>query len=152
MPIRRLALIVLSVGAAAVGACGTSTGPSASSYTGEWSGTTAQGRPVAFTISSAQAVTTITLGHDFNGCSGSQTFSSLALTISPTVQCIPGPCSPALSSYRAFSYASGDRITGPSTEINAVFVSRDRVEGTANFRNFPVCGSAIGVPWSATRR
>lgn len=137
---------------ALAGACGSSTAPTSARYAGEWSGTTAQGRPIAFTISSAEAVTTITLGHDFSGCSGSQTFSNLSLNIAPDVVCIPGPCPTPVSSYRAFHYTSGNRIDGPSTDINGLFVSPERAEGTVNFRSYPVCGSAIGVTWSATRR
>lgn len=134
------------------GACRSPAAPGATGYAGQWSGTTVQGRPIAFTVSPDETVTSITLGHDFNGCSGSQTFSPLSLSIAPNVVCIPGPCSPALSSYRAFGFASGDRIAGPSTDVNAVLLSMTRAEGTVNFRSYPVCGSAIGVAWTVTRR
>jgi hypothetical protein len=133
-------------------ACESSTAPSSDGYAGQWNGTTAQGRAITFTISAAEAVTTITIGHEFNGCSGSQTFSGLSLSIAPQVQCIPGPCPSSVSSFRSFHYAAGDRLDGPSTDLNALFVSNARAEGTLNFRSYPGCGSAIGVPWSATRR
>jgi hypothetical protein len=126
--------------------------PTSTRYFGQWSGTTAQGRPIAFTISPDEAVTTIMLGYDFNGCSGSETFSNLSLSIAPDVVCIPGPCSGSVSSYRGFGYTSANRIEGPSTDLNAVFVSTGRAEGTVNFRGYPGCGSAIGVAWSASRR
>jgi hypothetical protein len=138
---------------ALVSACGSPSGPTGrGSYAGQWSGTTAQGRMVAFTISADETITTITLGHDFNGCSGTQTFSGLSLTIAPRVECIPAPCPGMLTSYRAFGYTSGDRIEGPSTSVNGLFTSSERAEGTANFRGFQGCGDAIGVMWSATRR
>jgi hypothetical protein len=121
-------------------------------YAGEWAGTTAQGRPIAFTISPGEAVTSITVGHDFNGCSGAQTFSDLSLNIVPNVQCIPGPCPASLQSYRGFGYTSGNPFQGPSTDVNAVFFSVTSAQGSINFRSFPGCGSAIGVAWSATRR
>jgi hypothetical protein len=132
------------------GACSGPTAPA--SYAGQWTGTTAQGTAIAFTISPDDEVTTISLGYDFNGCAGSQTFSSLNLSIVPSVQCIPGPCPASLSSYRSFGYSSGNPITGPSTDISAVFSSSASAQGQVNLRNYPACGSAIGVPWSATRR
>ena|SRR5437867_1851879 len=134
------------------GACQDPTVPTPAGYAGQWSGTTAQGRPIAFTISPDEAVTAITLGHDFNGCSGLQTFSGLSLNIAPRIECIPGPCPASVLSYRAFGYSSGNPIEGPSTNVNAVFLSSARAEGTVNFRSFPGCGSAIGVSWAATRR
>ena len=142
----------LAIALCGLAACAAPTAPTSTSYAGEWSGTTAQGRPLVFTISPAEAVTTITVGHEFNGCSGSQTFSGLSLNIAPQIQCIPGPCSPSLLSYRGFGYGSGNSVEGPSTAVNAVFLSSARAEGTVNFRNYPGCGDAIGVSWTATRR
>lgn len=136
----------------AVAACGGPASPSAMGYAGQWAGTTAQGRSIAFTISSSERVTSITVGHDFNGCSGSQGFSDLSLNIAPNVQCIPGPCPPSTTSFRGFGYASGSPFEGPSTDVNALFLSMTRAEGSINLRNFPGCGSAIGVAWSATKR
>jgi hypothetical protein len=132
--------------------CNGPTDPSGAGYTGEWSGMTAQGKPISFTISASEAVTTITVGHEFNGCSGTQTFSSLNIGIKPDVQCIPGPCPASIQSYRAFGYAAGDRLEGPSTDINGLFPSTVRAEGLVNFRLYPGCGSAIGVAWTATKR
>ena len=133
-------------------ACGNPTGPSEASYAGQWTGSTGQGRPISFTISSDQAVTSITISHAFNGCAGSQTFESLAISIVPRVECIPGPCAPAIQSYRAFGYSAGNRVEGPSTDLNAVFMSTMSAQGTVNFRSYAGCGDAIGVPWSALRR
>jgi hypothetical protein len=139
---------------ALLSACGSPSSPSASqaNYEGQWSGTTAQGRPVTFTISSDQNVTTLTVGHEFNGCSGSQTFSSISVSIVPQLQCIPAPCSNQLMSYRAFHYSVGTSLEGPGTTVNAVFISADRAEGLISFRGFPGCGSALSVAFSATKR
>ena len=137
---------------ALMSACNNPNGPGRDSHEGQWTGTTAQGKAVTFTISSDENVTSITIGHEFNGCSGTQTFSSLSLSIAPDVRCIPAPCPNQLSSYRAFSYLSGNPIEGPATSLNAVFTSAERVEGLANFHLFPGCGSAMGVVWSATKR
>ena len=148
---RGVPLIALCV---LVSACGSPSSPSASeaNYAGQWSGTTAQGRPVTFTISPDQNVTTLTVGHEFNGCSGSQTFSSISVSIVPQVQCIPAPCSNQLMSYRAFHYSVGTSLDGPGTSLNAVFIAADRAEGLVHFRSFPGCGSALSVAWSATKR
>jgi hypothetical protein len=137
---------------ALAGACDGPTSPSANGYAGEWSGTTAQGRPIAFTISPEQTVTAITIGHDFNGCSGLQTFVGLSIGIQPQVMCIPAPCPPSVSSYRSFGYADGGPLNGPSTQLHGLFPSPSRAEGSVNFRAFPDCGDAIGVGWAATRR
>jgi hypothetical protein len=148
---RSAAVVIVSCLQAA--ACGGSpTAATPAGYAGQWSGTTMQGRPIAFTIDADEVVTSITLGHDFNGCSGSQTFSNLRLAIAPNVTCIPGPCSPSLQSYRAFSFGSGDRLEGPSTQINGLFPSQTHAEGAVYFRDFPGCGSALAVGWTATRR
>jgi hypothetical protein len=143
----------IAVGMLAV-ACQPSTGPSSSQSTGlsgQWSGTTAQGRPIAFTISSDETVTNITLGHEFNGCSGSQTFSSLSLPTKPTVECIPAPCPSIITSYRDFHYATGNPFEGQATEVHGLLLGRT-AEGSVNFRNFAGCGSVIGVSWTATKR
>jgi hypothetical protein len=149
--LRRVNAILLC---AALTACGGDNGTkptSATSYQGQWTGTTAQGAPIAFTISGDEKVTSITLGYDFNGCSGSQTFSNLAVATIPDVTCIPGPCPSSISTYRQFGYSSGDR-EGPVTSVNGLFPTQATAEGVASFRNYPSCGTAIGVPWSATRR
>ncbi len=146
---RWLAAMVLCALAAA---CQNPIGPASTGYSGQWSGTTAQGASMAFTISPEETVTTLSIGHDFNGCSGSQTFSNLSLSIAPQIVCIGGPCPVSLTSYRAFGYLSGNPIEGPSTSVNAMFTSPARAEGRVNLLDFPGCGSALGVPWTATRR
>jgi hypothetical protein len=130
-------------------ACG-ATAPSPAALEGQWSGTTSQGAPIAFTVSAAQKVTTITVGYSFNGCSGVQTFSNLNLETAPMVTCIPGPCPDAISSYRAFNYSAGS-INGPLTTINGLFPVMTRAEGAVGFRDYPACGTAVGIGWTATK-
>ena len=146
---------VTFVSCVVIGACGSGgtnpATPSGTSYEGQWSGTTVQGEPIALTISSDQKVTAITVGYRFNGCAGMQTFSNLRIDTIPNVTCIPGPCSPSLSSFRAFSYSAGSVDAG-LTLINGVFPSTSRSEGSAGFTNYPGCGSVLGVGWTATRR
>ena len=130
-------------------ACGPTT-PSSAGLEGQWSGTTSQGTPIAFTVSSDQKVTAINIGYSFNGCSGMQTFSNLNLETAPMVTCIPGPCPNTVSSYRAFGY-SARSIDGPSTTVNGLFTLATRAEGQAAFRDYPGCGTAVGIAWTATR-
>jgi hypothetical protein len=145
---RRFVMIAIC---ALAGACDGPSAPTTAGYAGQWSGTTAQGKPIAFTISSDEVVTSITVEHAFNGCSGSQTFSNLKLSITPDVRCIPGPCPGGVSSFRSFSFSSG-RVDGPITVVNGGFPSTNTAEGVTGFFNYPGCGSAIGVAWSASKR
>jgi hypothetical protein len=135
---------------ALMNACGPTT-PSSPALDGQWSGTTSQGTPITFTVSSDQKMTAITVGYRFNGCSGEQTFSNLNLETAPMVTCIPGPCSNTLSSYRAFSYSAGS-IDGPFTTVNGLFTVTNRAEGQVAFRDYPGCGTAVGIGWTATKR
>lgn len=119
---------------------------------GEWSGTTSQGMPIAFSVSEDdETVTTITLGYDFNGCSGSNTYADLSVPTTPNAICIPGPCSQRLLSGRSFAYSDGSFGNGPYTQINGLFLPRNQARGQAVFRDYPACGTAT-VEWSATRR
>lgn len=127
-------------------------GLTASLSVGEWSGTTSQGKPIAFTVSPNETVTTIAVGYDFNGCSGSHTFSDLVVPTNPNVTCIPGPCPGTAESYRAFSYINGSFASGPVTQVNGVFLPRNEARGQVNFHNYPGCGTAVAVEWTATRR
>ena len=63
---------------AVMSACSPTT-PSSAALDGQWTGTTSQGTPITFTVSSDQKVTAISVGYSFNGCSGVQTFSNLNL-------------------------------------------------------------------------
>ena len=92
-----LALCLAVLASTVWGACGGPASPSATNQsltTGQWSGTTSQGMPIAFSVSQDEKVTTITVGYRFNSCSGTQTFSNLNLPTQPDVICVPGPCSP----------------------------------------------------------
>lgn len=80
-----------------------------------------------------------------------QTFSNLNLDTAPMVTCIPGPCPNAITSYRAFDYLTGS-IDGPFTSVNGLFTLKTRAEGQASFRDYPGCGTAVGIAWSATKR
>jgi len=143
--------VLLMACCALASGCGGPTKPSSSTLEGQWSGTTSQGTPISFTVSSDQKVTAITVGYTFNGCAGTQTFANLSLETAPTLICLPGPCAPSLTSFRSFNYSTGP-FNGPSTSVNAVFQGTGRAEGQVAFRDFAGCGSATGVGWTATKR
>ena len=72
----RLGLVVGLLGL--VCGCGSTTpaGPAAPSpggFQGEWSGTTFQGLPISFTVSSEQRVTRLTVGYRLDSCVGTDT-------------------------------------------------------------------------------
>ena len=135
---------------AAIAGCSPTTPSPSSSLEGQWTGTTAQGTPIGFTVSSDQKVTAITVGYNFNGCSGTQRFSDLSLETAPNVTCIPGPCPVGISSYRAFNYATGPR-EGPAISVNGLFMGTSRAEGQVVFRDYPGCGTTLSVGWTASK-
>ncbi|HEY0874768.1 MAG TPA: hypothetical protein VGD94_14945 [Vicinamibacterales bacterium] len=149
------ALVWMSLAGLLASACGNRNpmSPSSSSLSaGQWTGTTSQGMIITFTVSSDEILRTLSVGHSFNGCSGTQTFSDLQVATAPDVTCVPGPCSGTTSTYRAFSFSSGSRGTGPSTAVNGLFLPGHRAQGVAAFHDFPGCGTLTGVEWTATRR
>jgi hypothetical protein len=125
-------------------------GPSSLSV-GEWEGTTSQGRPIGFTVSEDKRVTSITLGYDFNGCSGIHEFLEVNVPTRPDLTCIPGPCSSRAASYRAFGFSDAKSLPSSYTQINGVFLPRNQAKGQAVFSGYPDCGSAT-VEWTASRR
>lgn len=135
------------------GACGegpTSPSQPASLSVGRWAGTTAQGAAITFEVSSTEILTSISVGHNFNGCSGTQTFSNLNVSTLPNVICIPGPC-PSTPN-RQFNFSDGTHGAGAVTTVNGLFVPGGRAQGFAGFQDYPGCGTVRGVAWTATRR
>jgi hypothetical protein len=154
---RALAITAMCVCLAAAG-CGGSSSPTTPTappgFSGQWSGVTQQGQPITFTISAEEKVTSIVVGYNFNGCSGTQTYSNLALEIKPQIECIPAPCPADLSSYRSIAHDTGDPFQGPSTSIRGFFTQNQGLfmgQGAAYFRNYPGCGTAQ-TGWSASRK
>ncbi|HVY81265.1 MAG TPA: hypothetical protein VG994_09820 [Steroidobacteraceae bacterium] len=119
---------------------------------GEWRGTTSQGTPIRFTVAPDETVVAMTIAYDFNGCAGSHTFEDVSIRTAPDVHCIPGPCSGTVASYRAFGYSVGTLSGGARLQINGIFLPGDRAQGQLGFFDYPSCGSATGVTWTATRR
>ena len=151
MPKSRVLFFIVAVCAAA-SACSndgvTTPTPSASSYAGEWSGTTSQGAPISFSISAGQTVTSITVGYKFNGCSGSNTFANLSLQIataqSPFPPRVPTGDSPG------FGFGSGPPEGANYTQVLGTLPSGQTSTGSVAFLNFSDCGNAV-ANWTATK-
>ena len=115
-------------------------------YDGQWSGTTSQGKPITFTVSSDQKVTAITVEYNFGGCSGLHTFPGLNLEIAyppfRTTPLTPGP---------GFGYGSGSPESPNYTQIAGWFTSTTVANGTVAFGGYPGCGNAVGI-WTAGKR
>ena len=146
-------LLAVGSGILAAGCSRGATAPSTSSSlsVGRWRGTTAQGEAITLDVSSDEILKTISVGYNFNSCSGTQVFSDLNISTVSDVTCIPGPCSGTISSYRAFAYSNGAFGSGPSTIVNGLFLPGGRAQGVVSFRDYPGCGSAASVEWTATR-
>ena len=142
---------VLALGIAVI-ACGSNpTTPVATSYAGSWSGTTAQGTGLSFAVATNRSVTDISISHNFSSCSGTLTSFGLRLPIAQDARCVPGPCPAGVSPFSQFSHTFTTQ-NGAAIEITGLFVSSDRAEGQLNFRNYSVCGDAIGVTWQASKQ
>jgi len=114
-------------------------------YDGEWSGTTSQGRPITFTVSADQKVTALTVGYNFNGCSGANTFSNLNLDIGNP----PSPTAPSLGP--SFGYGSGPPDGANFTQVLGSFTSSTTATGSVVFGAYAGCGTAFGA-WNASKR
>ena len=138
--------VVLAI-ACAYGGDSTTAPSAAPGYSGQWSGTTSQGRPVAFTVSSNH-VTDVTVGYGFGGCSGSKTFSNLNVEIVDLSG--PGPGGQTTPNSPGFAYGSG-APDGSSAQIQGFFRSNTTADGIVVFAEYPGCGDGFGF-WTATKR
>jgi hypothetical protein len=120
-----------------------STGPSAVTYAGEWNGTTSQGTPITFSVSSDKKLTRISVSYNFNGCTGSATFSpSVSIEQVPTA---PVPVGSA--SYESASVGTPNRML-----ISFLFTSATDAHGMLIFVDYPGCGTApASAAWTARR-
>jgi hypothetical protein len=142
-------LYVLIVWSALASACGggTPTAPSPDgpvSYEGQWSGTTAQGRAISFTVSPGPKITALAVGYSFGGCSGTQTFTDLSLDIGSP----PNSIRPSVGA--AFGFGSGPPDGANYTQVYGSFTSSSAATGTVTFLGY-ACGNTVAA-WSATKR
>ena len=135
----------------ALSGCGDTSSPTApsptTSFNGQWSGTTSQGQPISFTVASDR-VTTITVGYNYGGCSGSRTTPDLSLEI-VDFRNRPGAVPP--DPY-GFSALLGPYSESDNTQITAFFRSPAERSGHGIVLFVrPVCGETIAL-WTATKR
>ena len=116
-------------------------------YTGEWTGATSQGTAITFSVSALNIVTSIAIGHDFNGCRDTQTFSNLSVDIGESS--LPGRMS--TPSNPGFGFGSGSPEAPNFVQVTGQFTSSQSANGTVTFLNFEKCGNAV-AQWSATKR
>ena len=116
-------------------------------YTGEWTGATSQGTTITFSVSAPSIVTTITIGHSFNGCRDTQTFSDLSVGIGESgfPGRMPRPSNPG------FGFGSGSPEAPNFVQVTGQFTSSQAANGTVTFLNFEDCGNTVAL-WNATRQ
>jgi len=117
------------------------TTPTESRFTGAWAGTTFQGRPIAFTVSAEQRITSITVDYAMNGCTGSKTLSDLTVSIGQ-----PGSLMGPLVDFTVGPPGGPD-----TTALHFLFTSDTTANGTVAFINYTGCGNGGGT-WSAVKR
>jgi hypothetical protein len=124
-------------------------GPGGLDYAGEWSGTTSQGRPISFTISSKARVTAISVAFDFSGCSGVKTFTGLDVAIRTAPA---GLLPPELEQYAGFNFRDGAQGAANATQVVGALKSETTATGAAGFENYAGCTNTFeGVTWNATK-
>ena len=121
--------------------------PATTSFNGQWTGTTSQGQPISFMVASDR-VTTITVGYNYNGCSGSKTADvNLEIIDVRTV-------SPNLAPPDPYSFGGllGPYSESDNTQITA-FLRSPTERSSHGIMLFvrPGCGETIAL-WTATKR
>src|ERR1044071_4923301 len=86
--LRVLSAALLTLAGLAVTSCGDapaapSRAAATTGFEGSWTGSTADGSSIAFTVSSDQRVVAITVGYAFNGCRGTRSFDHLDIRLAP---------------------------------------------------------------------
>ena len=149
---RSRALAMWLVCVALSGCGGDSSSPSAASpamngFNGQWTGTTSQGQPISFTVASDR-VTTISVGYNYSGCSGTATATNLNLEIVDlrTTPFVPPP-DPYIFQTLVGPYSESD-----NTQITAFFNSPTARSGHGNILFVRRgCGETIAL-WTVTKR
>jgi hypothetical protein len=146
-PLPRAFVLIVSVGALSACNNGGAVVQPSTGYLGQWAGTTSQGQPVAFSVNDKQQVVSLTIGYNFNNCSGTLAWSDLSLPIFT-------PQPPGAPPYNnpGFGYSSQSQGTN-GIAIVGVFTSDTTALGTFDFLVFTACGGAnSGGNWTASKR
>ena len=120
-------------------ACAPPVRPTPLDFSGTWSGTTSQGRPIGFTVSSDLRITAVTVDYAFGGCSGTLTIPTSASLLNTT-----GTASAVIA-------WTPNGPTGLSrTTVHFLFPSTTSANGTVDFQDYSTCGSSTAT-WTATK-
>lgn len=143
---RALRLFVASILITFAGCGGSSDGPSnvVVGQSGLWVGTTLPGESIQFSVSTNQAVTSITSGYKLNGCSGMIELTSVNLPVREFPG-VTGAITPG------FEYMSGAFASPNYLRIVGSFTSATEARGFLLFDEYQGCGSGV-INWTATRR
>lgn len=137
-------LVILAGACSSNGSAPTSPPGVMADYEGEWNGTTSQGMRISFSVRDKK-VTSISVGYNFNGCNGTNSFPNLNLAIGYP----PNPTSPYPGP--GFGFGSG-APDGPNyTQVYGTFSSATAATGSMIFGAYTGCGNSLGI-WSASRK
>ena len=121
-------------------ACAPPSRPTPLDFSGEWAGTTSQGRPIAFTVSQDLRITAVTVEYAFASCSGTLTIPANA---------------PLLNTSGTATAVVKDPPGGPAgpvaSDVRFLFPSITRSNGTIMLAAGPGCGGATAT-WTASKR
>ena len=139
MRLRLLGLILVSHNVL-ISCSSTVTGPTGmKDLAGQWSGATASGTPIEFVVSSAERVTSVTFSYRQGNCSGTESFTGLAVDIM-----LP----PASSMLRSRLFVYGARTATGAATFSGEFISTRAASGA--FTVVSDCGTVVDL-WSAQR-
>jgi hypothetical protein len=132
-------------------ACGDKSSPTApssppTSFNGQWSGTTSQGQSISFSVASDR-VTTVSVGYNYSGCSGTATATNLNLEITD----LRGTPFESPEPFGFFSLL-GPYSESDNTQFTAWFKSPSERTGRGYVLFVrPQCGESFAF-WTVTKR
>src|SRR4051812_32267114 len=118
--------VSMAIVAILLGACESGPSTPTPGYVGEWSGTTSQGVPIAFAISSAERLTKVSVSSSFNGCTGSNSVAPDAALQRP----------PVPSDARLLDYETAPPGTPNRMLFHFLFSSSTSASGMVTFVDF----------------
>ena len=114
--------------------------PTPLNYSGNWSGRTAQGGAITFTISSDQRITALAVDFNFAGCSGTVTIAPNSIVFTTA----------GFADALVVNTPNGP--SGPSRTVTQLsFPTAATANGTLDFIDFPTCGTST-TTWTASKR
>jgi hypothetical protein len=121
-------------------ACAPSPRPTPLDFSGDWAGTTSQGRSITFTVSPGLVITRLSVDYAFGGCTGS-------LNVSPNVALLNTSGAAAA----VVTYTPPGPTGSTPTVVRFLFPSFATANGSVDFGDFSTCGSSTAT-WTASKR